>query len=529
MKRIILVDEHSIGRLKDIVATPASAYVSILSANSWVLFSASSQEYNRTFAINNSEIGIEQKINYRIPREVMNLLMISSFVDKGLNEYSKRAHFDNMRKAQESDISVTPSAPRNTDQTDSFVTQSNFIHLEAPSGSFIGASAFKVNQVTHIVSEFNEQIGQEIRTEEQKEQFKEALERIKENQKIQESSGVPTCVRFSGIKLFLVMEEVVSKETNSVELALYWRLLNYDSLIEELKTSVMDRRSVSELILDSKVKECFRIPRGQEYDFEPKLTWFAKWLNKQTKKYELNILGNLRYLTDVSKMFKTGIYLTEGLAYTDNSKTGIEMYRKVNYFGPQMLFTHGCINGLADFARSAKSPVYLTKCGDYVLAMADDAYIMSWRNIRFNMDSNIDDLRRAKDPVVYETDYELVSKIFNNISVNKASQVKLFVGFKNSELIVTDTVKGQYEFPVPFECIAGYPSEKTDEVQMNFNILKSIFSIKAAYNTIRFFIYKKFIRIDLINKVDQLDNEYYEDSESSYDSDNKMILVVGKV
>lgn len=324
--------------------------------------------------------------------------------------------------------------------------------------------------------------------------------------------------------LYLVLEEAKSLDAEDLVLISYIKCLTAEEKEALLTARDFDLRTVS--VATSKLFSCnvFTTVIAKDYDFKTKLEWVASYLSGKTKKHALDARGSLKYLVDVSKIFKTGIYIKNNLAYTNSSKTGIEIYRYVKFPGDPMLIGHECVSALYDFSKYVDGSLSIFRCNDWMIAATSGGLLFSWKNLRFDLDPNIEDLQAAKYLSVYECPLKDVSRIFSGVTVTKANRITFNLNFIDGAITLTDPMKGTYRFSVPFQSLRGNYPEEDKKVKLNFKMLRTVLSMKSEYNMVRFLVYKRFIRIDLINLYGEDD----EDEEPFYDSENKITLIVGR-
>lgn len=333
---------------------------------------------------------------------------------------------------------------------------------------------------------------------------------------------------------YLILEEVYRDSPDDKELLVTVKRLTKDALNMLIFHNKREVTKLSESTVAKNSLECFTIPCGIDYDLEVKLGWYAAYKSDKIKKHDMNMGAALKQLLEVSKIFKTGVCIEAGLAYTDSSKTGIEVYRNIDYAGIPMLLSHSCISELSSFTTGYQELRFF-KYGEHMLAAKDDLLLV-WRNLRFNFSPNIDELSSQKYLAVFETNRKKMAETIRSISVSKSDNVLTNINFEKGQMAFSCQSKGSYMFSMPFHLIAGDFTDETSKVNFNFRVLRDVMSISLTYNRVRFFIYKHFIRVDFINlylpeEEDQLSEEDLEGEaliDAEYDSYNKLIIVFGR-
>lgn len=320
---------------------------------------------------------------------------------------------------------------------------------------------------------------------------------------------------------FLLIEDVISEESGEKFLNVSIVILNKHQLDYIQKNDSLES-SVNQDRYDR-----FTIPPSIDYDIELRASWLRDYLSDKTEKSFLGSDSSFSSVVEVSKMFKAGICIRQGIAYTDSSKIGVEVYKEISYSGPPLLISHDCLNELYSFMRYTNdSELQLFRSKEYLIAAAKSGVMFIWKNLRFNLRPNLDDLRKAEAQLVsvYQTEYKDLAWFFKNILAHKADQIQFGIDFENNKLLFRDTNRGVYRVDADFTLIKGRPS--VGEIGFNFRLLKSLFAMKVSYNKVRFFIYSKLMRMDFINSL-VFDDEGDECDEVEYDGHGKMVMVLG--
>lgn len=323
----------------------------------------------------------------------------------------------------------------------------------------------------------------------------------------------------------IIVEEVIVTEGKEPQLLITLGNFNIQKRIDMMSEDTSEPVEYIKAHGAVGYRHKFTVPTSMDYDIETKARWYAALRSNKVNKYSLQ--GNLgfKHIVDVSNVFKTGIYIKDGLAYADSSKIGVEVYRELDYDGEPMLIGHKCVVMLNDFIKSsANGTLRFFRSMEYMLAVNQDGVVLAWKNLKFTMEPNIQDIRKAKPIHVFECDLKSFTAIFTGISVTKASQIFCTADFGKGELVVNDAQRGVYRFMLDADSLLpDDPLETEMTLGLNFRMIKNLLSIKTGYNKIRFVIYEHFLRIDFINYFEE------EDGDSWYDGDNKLVTVVGKM
>lgn len=333
--------------------------------------------------------------------------------------------------------------------------------------------------------------------------------------------------------LYLLIEEITTKDSESKQLLIYLRYLTAATLTETLKESKAEATPYLESVGYKLSRELFRVPYSIDYDIATKLTWYAGLKSPAVEKYEMDVLNSFKEMYDFSAAFKTGICIKDGLAYADSSKIGIEAYRFIDYDGDEMLLSYSCMATLYDFAKTRAEELRFFKCHEYRVATTINNILLIWKNIRFTLEPNIDDLRASRYDAVFETDLRRFSGIISTIYANKANQIFCDIDFMKDSMVIRDASKGEYKFNVQFNQLAQVSdlSDADTKLSIKFQTLKSVLMAKSSYNRIRFFLYANFIRVDFISLIEERSSEEEDEDEEpeiSYDSAGKLTIVMGR-
>ena len=336
--------------------------------------------------------------------------------------------------------------------------------------------------------------------------------------------------------VYLLLEEVCGREKGSKELLVCLKRLTNKEIAELRLCNKREPIQVSESKAYTETQERFIIPCSIDYDIETKLSWYAAWKSSRIQKFPMDMGGIIRQLVEISKTFKTGVCIENGLAYSDSSKNGIEVYRNVAYNGVPMLLSQNCIMELSSFIGNETNSINMFRYGEYMMS-ARGNLILVWRNLRFSFHPNIDDLSKQKPLAVFETSRKKLSDLMASISIGKSDNMTMNINFMSERIRLECPTKGKYSFSVPFRIINGDYTEESTSVSMNFRVFRDIMLMRVSYNRMRVFVYKHFFRIDFINLVSYADDpeEFDEDDidpedlgDSEYDGYNKMITVFGR-
>lgn len=333
--------------------------------------------------------------------------------------------------------------------------------------------------------------------------------------------------------LYLLIEEITTKDSESKQLLIYLRYLTAATLTETLKGSKAEATPYLESVGYKLSRELFRVPYSIDYDIATKLQWYAGLKSSAVEKYEMDVLNSFKEMYDFSAAFKTGICIKDGLAYADSSKIGIEAYRFIDYDGDEMLLSYSCMATLYDFAKTRAEELRFFKCHEYRVATTINNILLIWKNIRFTLEPNIDDLRASRYDAVFETDLRRFSGIISTIYANKANQIFCDIDFMKDSMVIRDASKGEYKFNVQFNQLAQVSdlSDEETKLSIKFQTLKSVLMAKSSYNRIRFFLYANFIRVDFISLIEERSTEEEDEDEEpeiSYDSAGKLTIVMGR-
>lgn len=322
--------------------------------------------------------------------------------------------------------------------------------------------------------------------------------------------------------LYLCIEEVQDDDT--VSIVLYLQTLKSEDLKSEidkdrLRTKMRTYFEVLQAV--PRYINTIRVPKGVDYTVNQIGRWYAALKTSSVKKYDFFFRRYLRELLEVSKVFKTGACVKDGLFYIDNSKTAVQAYKQTSYDGPDMLMSNSCIATLDKFVGSQQTGAYLFYVDEYTGVSDGYGMVLLWKTLRFQTDPSLEELNRQKYKAVFEYDLDTFSKIFRNIVLTKVSQIDCEIRFGSSELWVRDGTKGEYKFYLDGECIRDR-EDISESYKLDIKVMKGIFGLSLNYNTIRFFIYEHFFRIDFVNRVEDEEEEPY------VDTSNRIIVLFGR-
>lgn len=322
--------------------------------------------------------------------------------------------------------------------------------------------------------------------------------------------------------LYLCIEEVSDEDT--VSIVLYLQTLNQEVLKAAIAADKarVERRTYFEVLQAvPRYINTIRVPKGVDYTINQIGRWYAAVKTSSVKKYDFFFRRYLKELLEVSKVFKTGACVKDGLFYIDNSKTAIQAYKVTDYSGPDMLMSNSCIATLDKFVGGQQSGAYLFYVDEYTGVLDGYGMVLLWKTLRFQTDPSLEELNRQKYKAVFEYELETFTKIFRNIVLTKVSQIDCEIRFGTSELWVRDGTKGEYKFYLDGECLRDR-EDIAESYKLDMKVMKGIFGISLNYNTIRFFVYDHFFRIDFVNRVED------EEEDSSVDTSNRIIVLFGR-
>lgn len=324
--------------------------------------------------------------------------------------------------------------------------------------------------------------------------------------------------------LYLCFEEVQDKDNQ--DLLIYFQTFRQDVLQNEilLDRARVERRTLQEAL--SEIPETINVLHvAKSVDYMVNLigTWYAANRTSGVKKYPFYFAAYMREMVEVSKVFRTGVCVKDGLFYSDSSKIAIQVYKQTGYDGPPMLLSDACVSVLEDFIGKDPGTVMLFYIGEYTAVRSSFNTILLWKTLRFDSEPDMDELRKQQYCAVFEYEPKVFQNIFRNIAVTKVSQITCDIKFYKSELVIKDGSKGIYRF-----FLDGYQIRNEKPISTSYaldvRVMKSIFGLKMGYNRIRIFVYDYFFRIDFVNAVE----DEYGDEEETIDVSNRLTVIFGR-